>query len=171
MTTSLQALTATTGNRKDTWNTPKEFVDDLIKFFNIIDLDPCSNDINNPNIPALNHFTKESNGLSHDWHGKVFMNHPYSESKLWVHYAVWQYERGNADEIVMLIKLDVSTKWWKSVAKYPWIAINKRMKFGNQKGAAPFQSAIVYLGNNLDKFKKVFSKYGYLYKMEETNDG
>ena len=171
MTTSLQALTATTGNRKDTWNTPKEFIDDLVKFFDIIDLDPCSNDINNPNIPALNHFTKESDGLSHDWYGKVFMNHPYSESKLWVHYAVWQYERGNADEIVMLIKLDVSTKWWKSVAKYPWIAINKRMKFGNQKGAAPFQSAIVYLGNNLDKFKKIFGKYGYLYQMEATNDG
>ena len=167
MTTSLKVLTANTGNRKDTWNTPKYFVNDLLKFFDVIDLDPCSDDINNPNIPALNHFTKEINGLSHDWNGKVFMNHPYSESKLWVNYAVEQYKKGNSDEIVMLIKLDVSTKWFKSIAKYPWIAINKRMKFGEEKTAAPFQSAIIYLGNNLNKFKKIFGKYGYLYRMEK----
>ena len=30
--TALQALTASTGNRKDTWNTPVEFVGDVIKF-------------------------------------------------------------------------------------------------------------------------------------------
>ena len=30
---ALQVLTATTGNRKDTWNTPVEFVGDVVKFF------------------------------------------------------------------------------------------------------------------------------------------
>jgi len=34
---------------------------------------------------------------------------------------------------------------------------------GSGKGAAPFQSAIIYLGENLDNFKKVFGKYGHLY--------
>ncbi len=56
-----------------------------------------------------------------------------------------------------------STKWWKSVSKYPWVAINKRMKFGDGKGASPFQSAIIYLGKDLDRFNKVFGKYGTLY--------
>ena len=65
------------------------------------------------------------------------------------------------------IKLDVSTKWWKSVAKYLWIAINKRMKFGDGKGAAPFQSSIIYLGKNLNKFNSVFGKYGTLYVPHE----
>ena len=91
------------------------------------------------------------------------MNHPYSNSKEWVPYASLQYESGNAEELVLLIKLDVSTKWWKSVSKYPWIAINKRMKFGDGKGASPFQSAIIYLGKDLDGFNKVFGKYGTLY--------
>lgn len=31
--TSLQALTATTGTRHDCWNTPVEFVGDVIQFF------------------------------------------------------------------------------------------------------------------------------------------
>ena len=65
--TALKALTATTGNRKDTWNTPTDFVGDVLKFFGTVDLDPCCNDVNNPNVPALNYFTEETNGLAHDW--------------------------------------------------------------------------------------------------------
>jgi len=164
--TALKALTATTGNRKDTWNTPTEFVGDVVKFFDgQIDTDPCCDDVTNPNVPAKVVYTEQTNGLAHPWMGRVFMNHPYSDSKTWVPYAALQYESGNATEMVLLIKLDVSTRWWRSVSKYPWIAINKRMKFGNipDGGAAPFQSAIVYLGNRLEVFNKHFGKYGTLY--------
>ena len=91
------------------------------------------------------------------------MNHPYSNSKEWVPYAASQYESGNAEELVLLIKVDVSTRWWQSINKYSWIAVNSRMKFGNGKGAAPFQSAIVYLGTRLGKFRRIFGKYGTLY--------
>ncbi len=162
---ALQALTASTGNRTDKWNTPIEFVGDVVKFFGTIDLDPCCNDVNNPNVPALNYYTEETNGLAHDWHGKVFMNHPYSDSKTWVPYAASQYRSGNVEEMILLIKLDVSTKWWQSISEYPWIAVNTRLRFGSAKSAAPFQSAIVYLGNNLVKFSEIFKKYGTLYVM------
>ena len=46
ISSALAALTATTGNRTDCWNTPPDFVGDVIKFFGTIDLDPCSNDEN-----------------------------------------------------------------------------------------------------------------------------
>ena len=161
---ALKALTATTGNKTDCWNTPPEFVGDVIKYFGTLDLDPCCNDENNPNVPARKVYTEKTNGLAHEWIAdSVFMNHPYSNSKEWVPYAVSQYELGNSKEMILLIKLDVSTKWWKSVSQYSWIAINKRLKFGDGKGAAPFQSAIIYLGENLDEFNKVFGKYGTLY--------
>ena len=39
---ALKALTATTGNRTDKWNTPPDFVADVVKFFGTIDLDPVS---------------------------------------------------------------------------------------------------------------------------------
>ena len=161
---ALKALTSTTGNKTDCWNTPPEFVGDVIKYFGTLDLDPCCNDENNPNVPARKVYTEKTNGLAHEWIAdSVFMNHPYSNSKEWVPYAVSQYELGNSKEMILLIKLDVSTKWWKSVSQYSWIAINKRLKFGDGKGAAPFQSAIIYLGENLDEFNKVFGKYGTLY--------
>ena len=163
--TALKALTATTGTRTDCWNTPPEFVGDVLEFFdNKLDLDPCCNDIENPNVPARILFDEKINGLSKNWVAdSVFMNHPYSNSKEWIPYAVSQYKLGHAKELVLLIKMDVSTRWWKSISTYPFLAINKRLKFGNGKGAAPFQSAIVYLGDRLGKFRRIFRKYGTLY--------
>ena len=163
--TALKALTATTGTRTDCWNTPPEFVGDVLEFFdNKLDLDPCCNDIENPNVPARILYDEKANGLTHNWVAEsVFMNHPYSNSKEWIPYAVSQYELGHAKELVLLIKMDVSTRWWKSISTYPFLAINKRLKFGNGKGAAPFQSAIVYLGTRLGKFRRIFGNYGTLY--------
>ena len=163
--TALKALTATTGTRTDCWNTPPEFVGDVLEFFdNKLDLDPCCNDIENPNVPARILYDEKANGLTHNWVAEsVFMNHPYSNSKEWIPYAVSQYELGHAKELILLIKMDVSTRWWKSISTYPFLAINKRLKFGNGKGAAPFQSAIVYLGDRLGKFRRIFGKYGTLY--------
>ena len=58
-------------------------------------------------MPATKVYTEETNGLSHKWIAdRVFMNHPYSDSKTWVPYAVSQYELGYAKELILLIKLD-----------------------------------------------------------------
>ena len=161
---ALEALTSTTGNKTDCWNTPPEFVGDVLKYFGTLDLDPCSNDEDNPNVPAKKVYTEITNGLAHRWTANsVFMNHPYSQSDKWIPYAVSQYELGYAKEMILLIKLDVSTKWWRSVSQYSWIAVNERMKFGDGTGASRFQSAIIYLGKNLEKFNTIFCKYGTLY--------
>ena len=102
--TALKALTATTGNKTDCWNTPPEFVGDVLKYFGTLDLDPCCNDEDNPNVPARKVYTEKTNGLAHEWIAdSVFMNHPYSNSKEWVPYAVSQYELGHAKEMILLI--------------------------------------------------------------------
>ena len=117
--TTLKALTATTGNRKDTWNTPVEFADDVVKFFDgSVDLDPCSDNTENVNIPAKKVYTEETNGLAYEWIAdSVFMNHPYSNSKEWLPYAAQQYECGNGKEMVLqllFLNLDCKTffKWF-----------------------------------------------------------
>jgi len=78
---SLKALTATTGNRHNCWNTPQHIVNDVLEFFNHnLELDPCSNSEDNPNVPAQKVYTEETNGLAHEWIAEsVFMNHPYSQ--------------------------------------------------------------------------------------------
>ena len=162
---SLAALTASTGNRKDTWNTPAEIVDKVVEFFNgPVELDPCSNDRDNPNVPCLRCFTEEDDGLAHQWNANsVFVNHPYSDSKHWIPYARRQFDEGNAEEMILLIKLDISTKWFRSIADLPWIAISKRLRFGDSKSAAPFQSALIYLGKNPGRFHSIFGDLGPMY--------
>ena len=162
---SLAALTASTGNRTDCWNTPTEIVDKVVEFFGgPVELDPCSNDRDNPNIPCIRCFTEEDDGLAHQWNANsVFVNHPYSDSKHWIPYARRQFDEGNAEEMILLIKLDISTKWFRSIADLPWIAISKRLRFGDSKGAAPFQSALIYLGKNPGRFHAVFGDLGPMY--------
>ena len=162
---SLAALTATTGNRKDTWNTPQEIVDKVVEYFGgPVELDPCSNSADNPNVPCIRCFTEEQDGLSFQWNANsVFMNHPYSNSKGWIPYARQQFDEGNVQELIMLIKLDISTKWYRSIADRPWIAINKRLRFGDSSGAAPFQSALFYLGPDPGRFFQVFGDLGSCY--------
>lgn len=61
-------------------NTAEQPIIDLVlKVFNgKIDLDPCSNDLDSPNVPAEIHYTKEIDGLGVMWWGNVFLNPPYS---------------------------------------------------------------------------------------------
>jgi len=162
---SLAALTASTGNKTDCWNSPREIVDKVVEFFGgPVELDPCSNDRDNPNIPCIRCFTEEDDGLAHQWNANsVFVNHPYSDSKHWIPYARRQFDEGNAEEMILLIKLDISTKWFRSIADRPWIAISKRLKFGDSKGAAPFQSALIYLGKNPGRFQAIFGDLGPMY--------
>lgn len=57
---------------KDEWLTPPEIIQSLGCF----DLDPCS-PINRPWPTAAKHFTIEDNGLTQEWHGRVWLNPPY----------------------------------------------------------------------------------------------
>ena len=162
---SLAALTASTGNRTDCWNTPQEIVDKVVEYFcGPVELDPCSNSADNPNVPCLRCFTEELDGLSYQWNANsVFMNHPYSDSKTWIPYARRMFDEGNVQELIMLIKLDISTKWYRSIADRPWVAINRRLRFGNSTSAAPFQSALFYLGPDPGRFFTVFGDLGTCY--------
>ena len=158
------SLSVLTSSKTDCWNTPPEVVREVLEFFDgTIHLDPCSNSHSTPNIPSLHQFTEEDDGLAHEWdYPTCFMNHPYSNSKQWVPYAVEQHNK-HSTEMLLLVKMDVSTRWWQAVQPYPFLAYNRRLKFGDGKGAAPFQSAMIYLGKRLNRFIDVFSHNGVIY--------
>jgi len=48
------------------------------------DLDVCAPPSGIPWIPAKRYFTKEDDGLSQPWVGRVWMNPPYSQATPWV---------------------------------------------------------------------------------------
>ena len=60
-------------NTTDEWYTPKEIIEALGSF----DLDPCAPEKRLWNT-AKHHYTKQDDGLSKEWFGRVWLNPPYS---------------------------------------------------------------------------------------------
>lgn len=63
----------------DEWLTPPEILTALGPF----DLDPCS-PVDRPWDTAAAHFDVEDDGLATPWHGRVWLNPPYSEVDPWM---------------------------------------------------------------------------------------
>ena len=77
---------------------------------------------------------------------KQFINPPYSNIKAWVDYAIGCHIRYQED-IVLLVPSRTDTKWFHDLLDYgvDLEFIKGRLKFGNQKGSAPFPSVLIHL--------------------------
>ena len=138
------------------WTTPEKIINKTIELFGEIDLDPCSNS-DFPNVPAKNHFIKKEDGLSKDWHGKIYMNPPYgNEIKDWINHLCEQYEKDNIQEAIALTPSRTDTKWFQKMKAFPRCFIWGRLKFGESGNSATFPSMIGYLGKNINKFINIF---------------
>lgn len=64
------------------------------------------------NTKCLNYYTREDDGLSQPWHGRVWCNPPYSDLKSWVAKAWAEFD--NCENIVMLVPANrTEQKWWQ----------------------------------------------------------
>ena len=86
----------------------------------------------------------QSDGLSIEWKDKTYVNPPYSNPLPWVLKAIEEYRKGK--RIVMLLRMDTSTKWFKELqeagAVFLWV--NGRLRFNTGK-SANFPSMLVLL--------------------------
>jgi uncharacterized membrane-anchored protein len=61
------------------WYTPARYIELARGVMGGIDLDPASNAIAQQWIQADQYFTPTQNGLAQEWHGRVWLNPPYSQ--------------------------------------------------------------------------------------------
>ena len=105
--------------------------------------DPCPLN-NNPKV----------DGLKIDWKDKTYVNPPYSKPLPWVLKAIEENKKGKL--IVMLLRMDTSTKWFKELqennAVFLWV--NGRLRFGDTNKPANFPSMLVVLNRSSHKEKK-----------------
>jgi hypothetical protein len=73
------------------------------------------------------------------------------------------YKRIDVTEMIILIAARTDTKGWRLLSSFPWCGITGRLHFSGHKEAAPFPSAVFYLGKNVDRFVEVFSRWGPVY--------
>lgn len=127
----------------DNWPTPQAFFDSVSIELGPFDLDPCASP---DNAKAPRFFTKEDDGLSREWTGRVWMNPPYGRAiGLWMRKA-YESALGGA-LVVCLVPARTDTAWWHDYAAKGSVKfIRGRLKFDGRKKDAPFPSALVVFG-------------------------
>ena len=125
------------------WSTPQDLFDALSFSYGGFTLDPCAT---KENAKCAQFFTREQDGLSQPWTGKVFVNPPYGRDiGRWVKKA-WEESLKGA-LVVLLLPARVDTRWWHDyVRKGHVYFLRGRLKFGGARNSAPFPSAIVTFG-------------------------
>lgn len=80
-------------------------------------------------------------GLNIEWKDKTYCNMPYSEPMKWCKKAIEEAKKGK--RIVLLTRVDPSTKWWLELTANGFRAtfFNRRIKFVGE-GSPNFASAL-----------------------------
>ncbi len=129
-----------------------------------IDLDPASSNKANKGIGASKIYTE--NGLDHEWHGKIWLNHPFSRenNKLWIEKLISEYQNGHIEQACCITFAATSEKWFKPLLTNLQCFIHGRTNYylpdGTQKKGVTKGSVVTYLGSNEQEFKDTFSQIG-----------
>lgn len=155
------------------WYTPRNIIDRVMEFFDEIDLDPCSNSKESPNVPARQVYTEADDGLAQPWWGRVYINPPYGDGigrwtlKARESYEAWrdwadepENETPHVEAIILLLPARTDTEWFSHLQNYAVCFIRGRLKFVGAENSAPFPSMLVYLGDESDRFNRIMSPLG-----------
>ena len=155
------------------WYTPAEYIEAARNAMGSIDTDPASNDIANKVVKAEKYYTIETNGLAHDWTGNVWMNPPYSSDLISKFVEKLKEQRANYNQAIILVNNATETQWFYEIVKIASAVCfpKSRVKFymPDGKTGAPLQGqAVLYVGDNYEKFISAFGGIGWTAKITEV---
>src|SRR5262249_22189636 len=88
------------------------------------------------------------------------MNPPYGdEIAIWVDRLIQAYEGEEIVEAIALLPARTDTKWFQSLTEiedYVLCFVTGRLRFSGAENSAPFPSVVVYMGPDVELFKKYF---------------
>ena len=155
-------------NASDEHNTPCYLIEAAREVMGSIDLDPMSNELANETIRATTYYTKEDDSLNKDWFSNVWLNPPFSLSKLAIPKLINSYELGDITQAVLLVKSDVSTQKYKLLYPYPFCELNSRVKFKpNNVDSLELFIAILNILKELSYYKLLLH---FLLSFKKVND-
>lgn len=150
----------------DDWHTPTQYIEAAREVMGRIDLDPATCETAQAVVQADAFFTKEMEGLDRRWHGRVWLNPPYSMPSIayFVAKVLDEYDQGHISEAIVLVNNSSDTKWFHRLLDRCLACFTAgRVQFWHPdyKTFATRQGqTFFYLGQNQDKFKGVFSQFG-----------
>lgn len=137
--------------------TPTSFLKNLGHF----DLDAAAS---KENAICTKYFDEETNGLIQRWHGRVWVNPPYSEIGKWVDKAIDECQvKRNCREVVFLVPSRTCTKWFRKAFEAATSVqfVHGRLEFHGpnmnqeKRANAPFPSVLIVITSHVQVFGPV----------------
>ena len=157
------------GTGENEWYTPDKYIDAARDVLGGIDLDPATSLIANKAVKAHAIFTAEDNGLSRDWHGRVWLNPPYSQPEIhqFSEKLAAEAEAGRITAAIALTHNYTDTKWFHRLATACQAICFTRGRIGfvspSGEKAAPTQGqAFFYFGADVERFVERFRDIGFV---------
>ena len=153
------------------WFTPSTVIEAARELLGSFDLDPASCAEANETVGAAAFYTQADDGLSLSWHGRVWCNPPYgrdddsvSNQAKWSAYMADEYDAGNVEAGCLLVTFVPDRLWFERLWDYPMCAFRNRLKFrtpgGNVPGSPTSANVVVYFGEDVEAFARIFSRFG-----------
>jgi phage N-6-adenine-methyltransferase len=159
------------------WYTPAKYIEMARAVMGGIDVDPASNEFAQRTVQARTFYTRETNGLAHEWHGRVWLNPPYNNREIsaFVEKLLVELEARRATDVVVLADNRADAAWHHSLqAICDRLCVTRgRIKFESPtlSGAGPaIGQVFFYFGPNGRRFNRVFSEIGKVWLRESIAD-
>jgi phage N-6-adenine-methyltransferase len=155
------------GTGRNEWYTPQDYVEAARLVLGEIDLGPATCSLAQGWIKAKKFFTEEDDALTKEWHGKIWLNPPYSREKIkpFIDKMVAEIEAKRVTAAVVLTHSYTDPEWFHKIGP-----LTQAMCFtkGRIAFTAPYGdpckpvlgSVFFYYGPDVRPFKTVFSAFG-----------
>ncbi|MEO0965824.1 MAG: DNA N-6-adenine-methyltransferase [Planctomycetota bacterium] len=149
------------------WYTPREYIEMAREVMGGIDLDPASCEAAQANVLADAYFTRDDDGLSHEWRGRVWLNPPYANADItaFTDKLCDEVGSGRVSQAILLTHNYTDTAWFHKVQSHAHAVCLTRGRIRFERAdsakASPTQGqAFFYFGNQADRFADVFDSVG-----------
>lgn len=147
------------------WYTPARYLDAARTVLDGIDLDPASCHAANETVQAREFYTEDTDGLSKQWLGRVWLNPPYGRiAGDFIERLADQYDAGNVQSAIALINAHCTdTRWFQRLWDHTLCFTDHRIDFAagtDERSGSTHGSVFAYLGPNPQLFAKHFAEFG-----------
>lgn len=158
--------------KSDCYYTPEKYIAAARAVMGSIELDPTSSELANKTVQADRIYTLDNSMFRNPLNCKtLFFNPPYSDPAPFVDRVVFDFEQGNIGQIIGILNVDCSTRWWREIEKIAvsYCFLHDRVQFNianelqteieetNSNSRCQF---IFYAGKHADKFREEFKIFG-----------
>ena len=121
------------------WGTPEWLVDVVHDVMGRIDLDPASTDEHNERVKAGLYYTKEMDGLTRQWSGKVWCNPPYGRGELLAFTTKWKEHCLDIEETMWIMNAVTDTRAGQMAIRLSDLIFlpNRRVQFIDPRPGRP----------------------------------